>query len=161
MWSIRCYLVFLMALMLTFSAVIAPFCAFAVDETDARSAIAVAEERIVVCYHAAADVDKAGANTTDLLAVLNEAGELLSRAILAYEMGNFDSALDFANQSRESLNSFIVEADALRETAIQQRYWDFMVYVVGSTVGTAVVICGSFAVWFFLKRRYEKAEKVV
>jgi len=161
MWSIRCNLVFLTASMLTFSAVIAPFCVFAVDEIDARSAIAVAEERIAVCYQAVADADEAGANTTDLLANITEAGWLLSRARLAYERRDFNSTVYFADQSLESLKVFVAEADVLREAAIQQRYLDFIVNVVGSTVGTAVVICGGFVVWFFLKRMYEKTGSVV
>jgi len=160
MWSIRCTLA-LAALILMLSVANALFCAFAVDETDVRSSIAATEENIVVCYRAIADADEAGATTTALLAALNEAGELLSRADLAYKMGDFDSALDFANQSQERLNGFVAQAVVLRETAVQQRYWDFMVYVVGSIVGTVVVVVGGFAVWFFLKRRYEKAGRVV
>lgn len=160
MWSIRCTLA-LAALMLVLSVANVPFCAFAVDETDVRSAIAAAEERILVCYRAVADADDAGANTAALLAVLNEAGELLSRAKLAYEMGDFNSTLDFALLGQERLNGFVADADALREAALQQRNWDFMVYVVGSVVGAIVVVCGSFVVWFFLKRRYERAGRVV
>lgn len=161
MWGFRCKLAFLATLMLILSSTSGSICAFAVDETDARSAIAAAEERIVVCYQAVADADKAGANTTSLLAVLNEAGENLSRAHLAYETGDFDSALNFTLLSQETLNGFSDEANNLRETAIQQQYSDFMVNIVGSIVGTAVVICCSFVVWFFLKRRYEKAEKAI
>ena len=148
--------------MLAFSAVSAPFCAFAVDEADAGSAIAVAEERIVVCYRAVAGADAAGADTSALLAVLNEAGLLLSKARanltygLAYNMSEFDSAFDFAVQSQEKLNGLEAEADVLRENAMQQGYLDYMVYVVGSVVGAVVVVCGGFVVWFLLKRRYEK-----
>ena len=152
MWSIRCTLA-LAALVLVLSVANVPFCALAVDETDARSSIEAAEENIVVCYRAVSDADEAGANTTALLAVLNEAGELLSRADLAYKMGDFDSALDFANQSQERLNGFVAQAVVLRETAVQQRYWDFMVYVVGSIVGTVVVVVGGFAVWFFFEEK--------
>ena len=159
MWSIKCTLA-LAALMLMLSTVNAPFCVFAV-ETDVRSSVAAAEERIVVCYRAVADADEVGANTSALLAVLNEAGLLLSRADLAYEMGDFDSALDFANQSQERLNGFVAQAVVLRETAVHQGYWDFMVNVVGSIVGAAAVVCGGFVVWFLLKRRYEKAGRVV
>lgn len=161
MRNIRCWLVFLVALVLTFSVADTPFCAFAVDEADAGSAIAVAEGRIVVSYRAVSGADEAGANTSALLAVLNEAGLLLSRANLAYKMGDFDSALDSANQSQERLNGFVAQAVVLREAALQQRYWDFMVYVVGSIVGTVVVVCGGFVVWFFLKIRYEKTGRVV
>jgi len=161
MWSIRCNLVFLMVSMLTFSAVIAPFCVFAVDEIEAGSAIAVAEERIVVCYEAVADADEAGANATALLAILNEAGLLLSSANLAYKLGDFDSAFNLSLLSEEMLDGFVGEADVLREAAIQQRYSDFMANVVGSAVGTAVIICGGFVVWFFLKRMYEKTGSAV
>jgi len=141
---------------LTFSVADTPFCAFAVDEADAGSAIAVAEERIIVCYRAVADADEAGADTSALLAVLNEAGLLLSRANLAYGKREFNSTVYFANQSRVRLDGFVGEADVLREAAMQEHYWDFMVYVVGSVVGAIVVFCGSFVVWFLLKRRYEK-----
>ena len=167
MWSVRRILVFLAALTLAFSAVSAPFCAFAVDEADAGSAIAVAEERIVVCYRAVAGADEAGADTTALLAVLDEAGLLLSKAranltySLAYNMSEFDSAFDFALQSKEMLEGVDVEADVLRDAAVQQRYWDFMVNIAGSLVGAMVVVCGGLVVWFLLKRKYEKAGRVV
>ena len=141
--------------MLTFSVADTPFCAFAVDEADAGAAIAVAEDRIVVCYRAVADADEAGANVTGLLLTTNEAGDLLSRAKLAYKMGDFDSAVGFAVQSQEMLEGVDVEAGVLRENALQQGYWDFMIYVVGSIVGAVVVVCGGFVVWFLLKRRYE------
>lgn len=161
MRNIRYKLAFLAALTLMFSVASDIFWAFAIDETDAKSAIAAVEERISVCYQAIADADRAGANVTVLLDVLNEAGMLLSRADLAYKMEDFDSALDFALMSQERLNGFVAEADLLRKTAIQQSYWDFMVNVVGSIVGTVIVICGGFVVWFFLKRRYETAGSVV
>ena len=156
MRNIRCWSVFLVALVLTFSVADTPFCAFAVDEADAGAAIAVAEDRIVVCYRAVADADEAGANVTDLLLTINEAGDLLSRAKLAYKMGDFDSAVDFAVQNQEKLDGFVVKADALKETAVQKGYWDFMVNVVGSMVGAVVVVCGGFVVWFLLKRKYAK-----
>lgn len=161
MLSFRCVLAFLVVLMLVFFTVGAPFCVFAFDEAEAGSAIADAEERVVVCYGAVADADGAGANVTGLLGVLDEAGRLLSRANLAYMAGDFDSAFDFAVESREVLDGFAVEADALRDDAIQQRSWDFMVNVVGSVVAAAVVVCGGFIVWSLSKTRLERAGRVV
>jgi hypothetical protein len=131
------------------------------SESDARLAIVAAEERIVVCYRAVAEADKAGANVTGLLAVMNEAGWLLSKAKVAFQIGDFESARDFAVQSQGRLNRFVEEADGLRGTALQQRYWDFMVNVVGSIIGTVAVIGGSFVVWHLLKKRYVKAGSVV
>jgi hypothetical protein len=159
--SFRCVLAFLVVLMLVFFAVGAPFCVFAVDEAEAGSAIADAEERVVVCYRAVADADGAGANVTGLLGVLDKAGLLLSRADLAFMAGDFDSAFDFAVESQEVLDGFVSEADALRDNAIQERSWDFMVNVVGSVVGAAVVVCGSFIVWSSSKTRLERAGRAV
>lgn len=161
MWSFRCALAFVAALVLTFFMVNVPFCVFAVGEAEAGSAVAAAEGRVVVCYRAVADADEVGANVTGLLVVLDEAGLLLSRADLAYESGDFDSAFDYAVQSREKLDGFVVEADALRDDAIQQRSWDFMVNVVGSVVGAVVVVCGGFIVWFSSKTRLERAGRAV
>lgn len=60
--------------------------------------------------------------------------------------GDFDSTLTFATQSQEKLNGFVVEANTLKEKAIQANYWDFMVNVVGSIIGSVAVVCGSVAV---------------
>jgi len=161
MWSFRCALAFVAALVLTFFMVDVPFCVFAVGEAEAGSAVAAAEARVVVCYRAAADADEAGANVTGLLVVLDEAGALLSKADLAYESGDFDSAFDYAVQSREKLDGFVDEADVLRGTAVQGRYWDFMVNVLGSVVGAVVVVCGAYVVWVVLKRRYQRTGRAV
>jgi len=138
-------------------------CVFAVDESEANARTAIADAEVVVsdCYGAVLDAEKAGANVTELLSVLNEAGMLLSSANLAYETGDFNSTVYFATQSILMLHGFVAEAGISRETAIQQRYWDFMINVVASIVGTLVVICGGFGVWFFLKKKYERAGSVV
>jgi hypothetical protein len=159
--SVRCKPAFLAVSVVIFLIVVNPFCAFALTEADARSAIVAAENRIADCYRAAADAEKAGANITGLLSTLNEAGELLAKANLAYTMGDFVSAHDSAVQSQAKLDGFVPEADALRESAMKAGYSDFMVNVLGSIVGTVVVICGGFFVWVLLKRRYEKTGSVI
>lgn len=132
----------------------ARFRVFGANETDAVAAITAAEEKNVLCYDAVAEADGAEANVTVLLVTLDEAGELLSMAELSYARGDFDNAVDFASQSQGKLNGFVVEAEALAETAVQGNYWDFLVNVVGSVVGSVAVVCGSFVVWHFFKKRY-------
>ncbi len=122
-------------------------------EPDARLAIANAEQSIVVCYQAVADADRAGANTSTLLITLNEAGELLSEAKLAYEIADFDTALDYGLLTQAKLTTFVDEAEVLKRTAMQLHYVDFMINVVGLIIGTAVVICGGFVAWVVRKRR--------
>lgn len=156
LWCFRRWLVFLVVFVLVFAV---PFCVFAVGERDAaEAAIGDAEGVIGECYGAVVEAERVGANVTDLLATLNEAGWLLSRAHLAYETGNFSLAVSFANQSRLRLNGFIVEAEALRENAARAGYLDFMNNIVGSAVGAVAVVVGGFAVWSFLKRKYDRGE---
>lgn len=133
---------------------------FASSESDAGSAIALAEQRIEACYSAAADAEKAGANVTSLFAILDEAGMNLSVARVAFQSGDFDSAYALAFQSNAALNGFEVQAGSLRDTAARQRYVDFAVNVVGSTVGTFAVIIIGLVIWFGLKRRTEKSRNV-
>jgi uncharacterized Tic20 family protein len=148
--------IFFMA-MLLFSVMVVPSLVLA-DQTDAAAAIISAKEQIVTCYQAAKDAEGAGANITSLTATLNDAGALLSRAELAYSSNDFGTARDLAVQSRERLGNFVSEANVLKETAIQQGNQDFMINVVGSAVGAIAVVVGGFAVWNFLKRKYDRVE---
>lgn len=129
---------------------------FAYNREDADTALKETMKAIIACYEAAVNAEEAGANITELAATLNEAGDLYSKAVLAYETEDFDSTVRLAKESQNVLDSFILEADALREVASEQRYWDFMINVVGSTVGTFAVVLVSFALWILLKRRYSK-----
>lgn len=128
-------------------------CALVAADEEASLAVAAAEDKVVNCYRAVAEADEAGANVTALLTVLDQSGWLLSRAKLAYNVEDFDSAVDLADQSREMLEGFVAEADLLRESALRQGHWDFTVNFVGSIVGAFTVVFGGFAVWILLKRK--------
>ncbi len=130
------------------------------SEDEATSALARAEEAVVSAYQAVLETEGAGANVSDLLVRLNEAGGFLTRGRMAYDIGDFDSALDFAVHCQEKLNGFVVDADALREAAMQERYLDFMVNVVGSVMGAVGVVCVGFVSWSFLNRKHEKTGSV-
>ena len=153
MWSVKLKLVFLTGLLFVYFVANVSFLVFAVSETDAKSAIAAAEDKVLTCYEAAAKAEDAGANITELLRFLNDAGNLLSKAKLAYNNGDFDSAFNFAVQSRDKLKGFVGEAEGLRESAMQANYEDFMFNVVGSGVGAVAVLVGGYIVWVILKRR--------
>jgi hypothetical protein len=127
------------------------------DQTEATAAIASAKEQILTCYQAAKEAEGAGANITALVAVLNDAGTLLSRAEFAYSVSDFDEARDFAIQSQSALGDFISEANTSKETANQQRNQDFLINVVGSIIGTFAVLGAGIAAWIFLKRKYKTA----
>ena len=135
----------------------APSLVHSADESDAGLAVASAESKVAECYNFALDAERAGANISELLRVLNEAGDLLSKAELAYGVGDYDSAAVYAAQSEGRLAGFEVQAQALRDSAAWQRQLDFMVNVVGSAAGTVAVLVGGWLVWRYLRRKHTVA----
>jgi len=125
------------------------------DQEAAAVAISSAKNTIVNCCSAAAEAEAAGADITSLVDTLNEACSLLSRAELAYTANDFAAALNLATQSQNRLNNFVGEANTLKENGTQQQNQEFLINVVGSTVGAFAVIIAGFAVWRFLKKNYE------
>jgi hypothetical protein len=134
---------------------------FGVDGSEAEREIDTARGAIVAGYNAVADAEKAGANVTGLLVRLDDAGDSLSKADLAYSKGDYDGAAGFAVQCQNRLSGFVGEASVLKQRGAEQRYWDFMINVVGSLVGVVAVVCGSIVVWVFLSKRYAKTGSAV
>lgn len=147
-------LVFIIALV-AFS--VSPALCYGDDE--ARAAVETAEGEVLSCYRAVADAQAAGANVSDLLGILNEAGWLLSKAKLAYSQDDFNSTVVYAEECLSLLGNFVEQAEGLRQDAEAANRWDFMVNFVGSGVGAVCVVVGGFALLTFLKRREEVKEK--
>lgn len=132
---------------------------YGASEADARAAVAQASQRVSACYSVAADADKAGANVTGLLLTLDDAGVVLSKAELALGTGEFDSAATLAHLCEEKLVGFEDGAVGLKDSAVRAGFLDFAFGVVGSAVGSVMVVVAGVGVWFYLKRR--SAGKVV
>lgn len=124
------------------------------SENEAATKIGEAENALNSAYEAVLEAERAGANITGLLDNLTEASELLFEAKWVLS-SNESAAVDFAVESQARLNGFLVKADTLRVAAAQQLYWDFMVNVVGSIIGSVAVIGGGFIVWAVLKKKYK------
>lgn len=139
-----------------------PVRVFAVATADeAQAAVDGAQAQIITCYGAVAEAEGAGGNVTELAGVLNEAGVLLSRARVAFENGEYDLAVEFSSNCTDRLAGFTDRAVTLRDSAVQERYADFMVNVVGSVAGTVAVIVAGWVLWFYLKRKYGQAGSAV
>jgi hypothetical protein len=54
------------------------------------------------------------------------------------------------------LVGFTDRAVTLRDSATRERYVDFMVNIVGSTVGAVAVVVAGWVLWIYLKRKYGK-----
>jgi hypothetical protein len=123
------------------------------DSTTASEVIRSAHNRILECYDAAHTAEASGANITNLAQALNEAGALLDKAQSAYVSGNFDSSYSFAQQSQSKLDSFILQANELKTSALQQSSFNFWVYTVASAVGAIAILAVGFAVLIRTERK--------
>ena len=132
-----------------------PFVVHAESSSDADAALTSANNKLVECLSATNAAEASGANISDLTNTLNNAGLLLSNAESAYSSGDFQTTVALSAQCQIVLTNFISTAASLQSSASQRRSMDFLVTVVGSIIGTAVVIVGSLAVWVLLKRKYE------
>jgi len=129
-------------------------CAFAVDSEEAQVAINRAESKLNVAYNAVSDAERAGANVTELLSMLNNSSMLLSDAHMQYRIGNFSQTVNLANQCYDSLNAIDTEAHDLREHAAMLRKQSMLFSAVASIYAIGVVLFGSIFSWRFFKSKY-------
>jgi hypothetical protein len=152
--------VVVLVLMLSVAAM--PVRVFAVATADkAQAAVDGAQAQIITCYGAVAEAESARGNVTELAGILNEAGVLLSQARVAFENGEYDLAVEFSSSCTDRLEGFTDRAVTLRDSAAHERYVDFMVNIVGSTVGAVAVVVAGWVLWIYLKRKYGKAGSAV
>ncbi len=139
------------ALLVMFAVLVWPVHA---DQASAQTEIASAKAKLIECYSAAKAAEASGANISQLTNTLNNAGLMFSQAELAFSGGDFESAQNFAAQTRSALSAFVDTANSLQAAAAQERDQDFLVNFVGSIAGTAAVLVGSFGAWILLKKKY-------
>jgi hypothetical protein len=131
-----------------------------VDQKMALSKISEAEDALLSAYGAVLEAERAGGNISSLLVRLNEAGILLSKAKLAYNTGDFDSATGLAEESMLKLDGFVAEANELEWRAAYASYQDFLVNFVGSGVGALGVFVVGVIVWNVFNRRGKAGGRV-
>lgn len=126
---------------------------FCFTQADAESAIQSAESELLEGYNAIYEAEKAGANVSGLLKVLNEAGWILSRAKLAYNSGDFDSAYGYALNCSQRLDGIVSQANSLKLEAEQASRMDFLINYVGSAASSVAIVVGGYAFWVIMKKR--------
>jgi hypothetical protein len=147
----------LLIVLLIVSAFVFPFFVFRVGASSgdvAASAISRAEGVVVSAYEAVLEAEQAGADVSGLLVRLNEAGELLAEAQVAFRLGGFDEAVVSANLCSEIGESVESEADELWVKAYGSRVTGIWLTMTGSLVSMDAVVLGSFLGWRVFKRRY-------
>jgi len=124
------------------------------SEDTATTSIEGAENALVSAYQSVLEAEQAGANVSSLLVLLNDAGEFLVEAKVAFRLRDFDEAILSANNCSEIDEGVMGEAYELQVEASGSRVIDSWLTMTGSTVGVVAVVFGSFWGWRAFKRRY-------
>ena len=128
----------------------------ATSENEAAAKVSEAENAVNSTYEAVQGAEKAGANVTGLLSVLNETVGLLSEAEIAYKNGDLDGAVGKADQCVTVANGILNDALTLKSSAsenAQMIFWSTLVY---SSLGAGAFAIGLVLVWGWFSRRYIK-----
>jgi len=124
------------------------------SEDTAALAITQAEETVASAYEAVLEAEKARADVSELLDLLNVAGGHLAEAHILYRLGDFDGAVHFADNSSKIGEEVRNEAEELKIDAYESWITSLLIRITGSMVGVIVVILGTFITWGIFKRRY-------
>jgi hypothetical protein len=133
---------------------IAPVAVGESSEEEVASSLADAEGAVTMAYLAVLKAERAGANITDLVVALDEAGLLLGRAHVAFRLGDLNEAISLANLSESAgveIRSDAVRLENLTLSGDMQRR---LFTTIESIIGIALVVFLSFWSWRIFKRRY-------
>jgi len=125
-----------------------------VSESEATLALTSAEGAVSSAYQAVLRAEEAGANVSGLLVQLNDAGELLAKAKVAYRLEDFDEAAHSASLCSKISENVKNETDELHVETYGSKITGFWLTSTGSLVGAVAVGLGSFWGWRFFKKRY-------
>src|SRR4030042_530294 len=124
------------------------------SESEATLAANDADGTVASAYTATLKAEKAGANVSDLLTRLDEAGEFLAQAHMAYRSGDFDGAILAANLARSIGEEVQNAADSLEVLARGESQQRLFFTFTGSIASIVLIVLGSFWGWRVFKRRY-------
>jgi hypothetical protein len=145
-------------ILLIFAFVISSFSLVAtasgVSESEATLASNDADGTLASAYTAVLKAEEAGADVSNLLTQLDEAGGVLAHAHMAYRSGDFDEALRFANLAKSAGEEVKNAADTLEVLARGENQQRLLFTSIGSIAGVVLIVLGSFLGWRVFKRRY-------
>jgi hypothetical protein len=124
-----------------------------------NSDIASTKTAIANAYLAAKDAEAQGANVSPLMATLNEAGQLLTQAELAYSAKDYSAAANFAAQSRNKLNGFNDLAANIKATATSNNSSGFFKDIL-LVIGAIIVLAVGILAYVVLGRKERRSELV-
>lgn len=130
------------------------FCAKAY--ADPAGKVADADNAMRQAFSSVFDAEGAGANVSDLIASLDEAGRILADAETAIRIGNLREAESKANACIGIAGNIKTEATSLKSTALTDTQRSFRYTSAFSVAGMTVFAVALVFVWRRFKRGYSK-----
>lgn len=124
------------------------------SEDAAELAISNAQKVLSAAYTSVLDAEKVGANVSILLGRLSVAGDLLAKAQVAYRLGSFTEAVQWADLCYETGGDVKNDAYEMMLDAQGVHTTDLWVKLFVSFVAVIAVVFGSFLGWRVFKDRY-------
>jgi hypothetical protein len=81
------------------------------DQSTSQNAIFTAQNDLKNCYQTVRQAGAAGVNIDPLVATLNNASDLLSKAQIAYAIKDYDAAKNYATQCQGQLSDVVSQAN--------------------------------------------------
>lgn len=123
-------------------------------EFEASLAISDAENVMDSAYQAVKEAETAGADISGFSELLKDGAQLLAQAHTSFRVGDFDSAVRFANLTSEIGEEVEVKANRLRDLQRGLPVWQMWLTMVQSFFAVLVVVLVSFGGWRVFKRFY-------
>lgn len=124
------------------------------SEDLAASAISQAEEAVASAYEAVLEAERAKANISKLLDLLNVATKNLTMAHILYKLDDFEEATRLAGNSSKIGEEVRSAAEELKIEAQESWITSLRIRIASSVVGVIIVISGTLVAWRVFKRRY-------
>lgn len=119
---------------------------------EASSKIASADDALKLAFKRALEAEGAGTNVSSLMSDLDEAGEFLAEAEMAYRNGNLTGAAGLADRCSALAGTVSVEALALKDSALADSQRAFQSTIIFSIGGTFAFVAVLVLSWFWFKR---------
>lgn len=126
------------------------------SEGEAVLAIDAAEDVMSSAYQAVRDAEIAGADISGFSELLKDAAQLLAQSHTSFRVGDFGSAVQFANLTSVIGKEVEVKAFQLSELQRGAPLWQMWLAMVQSFFAVLVVVLLSFWSWRVFKRLYHR-----
>jgi hypothetical protein len=123
---------------------------------EASSKITSADDALKLAFKRVLEAEGAGANVSSLMTDLDEAGEFLAEAEVAYRNGNLTGAAGLADSCSALAGTVSVEALALKDSALADSKRAFGSTSIFSTAGASAFVAALILSWLWFKRAHAR-----